>query len=159
MFFIELIWGNTGYKIIQVSSVQLNKMSSEDCIAQSKVSFCSLLALPCPFPPTPSSSPNPFPPRAASLFCVTMLLFLFCLLNYFVHPIPYRSQIIWYLFSSDWFISHYIIIIGSTMLSQKGKYTSFFFYGGALFHWVNTPVLLSTHLLMGTWVVCKSCLL
>ena len=97
-------------------------------IAQSKVSFCSLLALPCPFPPTPSSSPNPFPPRAASLFCVTMLLFLFCLLNYFVHPIPYRSQIIWYLFSSDWFISHYIIIIGSTMLSQKGKYTSFFLW-------------------------------
>ena len=55
-----------------------------------------------------------------------MSLFLFCLLVQFVHQIPHMSEIIWYLFFSDWLLSLSIMFSRSIHAVAKGKIFSFF---------------------------------
>ena len=45
------------------------------------------------------------PLTAVSLLHVSMLLVLFCLLVYFAHQIPLKSEIIWYFSFTNWLIS------------------------------------------------------
>ena len=102
--------------------------------------------------------PSP-PPRAVSL---SMSLSFFCLLVQFVHSIPHMSEIIWYLPFSDWLISLSIMFSRSIHTVTKGKIFFFFFYIRVIFHCVNAPHFLSTHLPMDTWLLpnlgdCKSC--
>ena len=73
-----------------------------------------------------SSSPILLPSTAVSPFSVSLILFLFCLLVYFVHHIPHVSEIIWYLSFSDWLISLNIVISRSIHAFAKGK--TFFFF-------------------------------
>lgn len=55
--------------------------------------FVCLIPSPC-F----TQSPNAPPPTAVRLFSGSMLLFLFCLLNYFVHESPHRHEIVEFAF-------------------------------------------------------------
>ena len=52
---------------------------------------------------------NPLPSDSCK-FVLSMSLFLFCLLVYFVHSIPHVIKITWYLPFSDWLISLSIMI-------------------------------------------------
>ena len=61
------------------------------------------------------------PPAAVSLFSVSMSLFLFCLLVYFVYQIPNISEIIWYLSFCDWLITLSIMLSRSIHDVAKGK--------------------------------------
>ena len=89
----------------------------------SSLSICFFFfVIPSPFPP---SLPT-FSLTALSLFFVSMLLFLFCLLAYFVHSIPHMNEIMWCLSFSDWLISLSIIISRSIHSFTKGKIPLFF---------------------------------
>ena len=74
------------------------------------------------------SLPAPSPLTTVSMFSVSVLLFLFCLLNYFIHYIPHISGIIWYLSFSGWLISLNIIFSRSIHPVPKGKISFFFFF-------------------------------
>ena len=56
---------------------------------------------------------------------VSMSLFLFCLLVYFVHYTPHTSEIVWYLYFTHWLISHGIILSRSIHAIPKGKISFF----------------------------------
>ena len=71
-----------------------------------------------PFSPSPSNLPLL---TAVNLFSVSMSLFLFCLLVYFVHLIPHMSEIIWHLSFSDWLISLSIMFSRPIHTATKGK--------------------------------------
>ena len=68
------------------------------------------------FPPFPSPH---FPLAAVSLFHVSMPVVLFCSLVYFIHQILLVSEIIWYLFFTDWLISLSIIVSSSIHVVAK----------------------------------------
>ena len=143
----------------------------------SQVSFCNHLSLPFTlFYPFPSSNhhivvcvyeffcliPSPFLSShhlltAASLFSVSMSLFLFCLFAYFVirFHIYVKSYGISLSLTGLLHLAWYPL--GPSMLSQKVRF---------LFLWLNsiplckcTTAFLFTHLLMDTWAASKSWLL
>lgn len=63
-------------------------------------SFCLFVSLILIQHPLTSSTPT-----ASILSSTSVRLFIFYLLHYFIHWIPHISEILWYLFFSDWFIS------------------------------------------------------
>ena len=76
-----------------------------------------------------SPSLQPLSPLTAlSLSSVSLSLLLFCLLVYFVHSIPYISQIKWCLPYSDWLISLSTIFLRSIHAVAKDNvfFLSFF---------------------------------
>ena len=63
--------------------------------------------------------PHPSTLKAVNLFYKSIVLFLFCLLNYFVHYIAYVSEIIWYFSFSNWLIHLAQYSPGPSMLLQR----------------------------------------
>ena len=74
---------------------------------------------------SPSLQPN-FPLTAVSLLSVSMSCFY--LFVYFVHSIPLKSEIIWYLSFFDCLTSLSIILSRSIHIAAKGKIFFFFFF-------------------------------
>ena len=95
--------------------------SSYCCACPWVLRTCSLVNRITVFHPVP-----PSPLDTVSLFYVSMLLFLFCLLVYCVHLIPHISEFRWYLSFTDWLISLSIIFSRSTHAVAKGKHSIFF---------------------------------
>ena len=77
-------------------------------------------------------------PQSSFTLTISMSLFLFCLLGFFVHWIPDISEIIQYLFFSGRLISLSIILSRSTHVVAK-RFPSF--YGWVVFHCENVPQL------------------
>ena len=75
---------------------------------------------------------------------------LFCSLVQFVHQIPHKNEIIWYLPFSAWLISLSIMFSGSIHTGKMVKFSSFLWPTGIPLCKCPT-VVLSTHLLMGVW--------
>ena len=82
--------------------------------------------------------PSPHHPTSLTAFSlVSMLLFPFCLVNHFVHWSPHVSELIWYLFFSDWLILLSIIISRSIHAVKMLRFPPFCFYGPVVFPYVN----------------------
>ena len=73
-----------------------------------------------PFPFFSPLYPSPSLLVTVSLFHVSMLLVLFCLLVYFVHQIPFMVEIIEYMSFTDWLISLSIMLSSSIHAVSKG---------------------------------------
>ena len=74
-----------------------------------------------PSPSFDQFSPLSTPLTIVSLFHDSMPLILFCSLVYFVHYIPFVSEVLWYSFFTNWLISFSIIVSSSIHAVTKGK--------------------------------------